>query len=121
MRRTFLSLINHDTYRVLQKSGYTFNFGSFLLKLNIYKNFIHFNNCHCITDTVYSYKKLLNVNYRLREGKRIEISTLLCAGYKKTKILMQLNVSRMTVHGVEYTFEGFRDSKGLPSTRKTSG
>ena len=42
------------------KALYTFNFGQFWLNLNIVNPFAHFNNCHCIKDTVYMYNKLLN-------------------------------------------------------------
>ena len=61
----------------------------------------HFHNCHSITDTIYIYKKLLNVHYRLIKDKRIEIPTLLRAGFKKTKVSKQLNISRMPVNRVE--------------------
>ena len=42
-----------------------------------------------------------NAKYHLIVAKGIEISTLLHAGFKKTEISKQLNVSRMTVHRVE--------------------
>ena len=57
-----------------------------LLKLKIVQYFARHNNCHCIKDTIYMYKKLLNVKFRLMEVKRIEISTLLRADFKKTEI-----------------------------------
>ena len=53
------------------------------LKLNIVKNFAQFNNCHCITETIYIDKKLMNDKYRLIEAKILEISTLLSMGFKK--------------------------------------
>ena len=49
----------------------------------------------------YIYIKLLNVKYRVMEATRIEISSLFHAGFRKTKISKQLNVSRMTVQRVE--------------------
>ena len=42
-------------------------------KVNIIKKFAHFNNCHCIIDIIYIYKKILNVKYRTMEATRIEI------------------------------------------------
>ena len=50
-------------------------------------------------------KKLLNVKYCLIEAYRIDISTLLQASFKKTEISKQLNVSRISVHGVEQRLE----------------
>ena len=38
-------------------------------------NFAHFNNCHCIKDTIWC-KELLSVKYRLIEIKGIKISSL---------------------------------------------
>ena len=75
-------------------------------------------NCNCITYTIY--KKLLNVRYRLMEAKRIEMSSLFRAGFKRTEISKQLNVSRMTLSGGT-TFEDLRVHKGSSSIRKSPG
>ena len=46
------------------------------LKLNIVKNFAHFNKCHCITDTIY-----INKKYYKRHSK---IFTLLRSRFNST-------------------------------------
>ena len=48
------------------------------------------------------------------EAKRIEISTLLRAGFKKTDISKQLNVSRMTVYRVEQRLKVSESLKDRP-------
>ena len=63
------SLIYILKYRVLQESGYTFNFRKFRLKLSIVKSFAQSNNCQCITDTTDIYEKLLNVKCFLLKKK----------------------------------------------------
>ena len=81
------------TYRVLQVSCYAFTFDYFRLKLNIVQTFAHLNKCHCITYTIYIYKRLLGVKYRLMAVTRMKTFTLLHTGFKKTQILWQLNIS----------------------------
>ena len=63
------------------------------------KTFAHIDNCHCITDTIYAYKRLVNAKYRLMET---ETSTLLHSGFKKTDISKQLNTSRLTVYRAKH-------------------
>ena len=78
---------------------------------------MHFNKCHCITDTIYIYrKKLLNVKHHLMEAKSIELSTLLQAGFKKTKISKQLNISRITVHWVKQRLKASEFLKNHPGS-----
>ena len=48
--------------------------------------FAHINNCHCITDSIYIYEKLLKMKHLLMEAKTNEIPTLLRGGFKKTEI-----------------------------------
>ena len=83
------------------KSRYTFNFESIQLQLSIVKTFTHFHRGHCITNTIYIYKKLLSLKNRLMKAKIIKTFTLLPAGFKKTKISKRLNLSKMTIHQVE--------------------
>ena len=74
------------------------------------KNLAHFNNCHCITGTIFICKEFLNVKYCLMEAKGNEISN---ASFKKTEISRQLNVSRTTVHWVE-RLKAFESLKERP-------
>ena len=55
------------------------------------------------------------------EAKRIEISTLLRGGVKKTETSMRLKYSRMTVRLVEQFLKASESGKDSSSIRKTSG
>ena len=92
-----------------------FQFWTISVKIKQSYNCQHFSNCYCITDTVYTYKKLSIVKYRLIKATRVDILTLLRAGFKKTEISMKLNVSKLTVHRVEQRLkssECLRDRPG---------
>lgn len=68
-----------------------------MLQLNKVETIVNFDNCHYITDTIFTYKKLLSVMYRLMEAKSIKIGIqFVRAGFKKTNISQQLNINRMT-------------------------
>ena len=54
------------------------------------------------------------------EAKWIEVSTLVLAGFKKTEILKQLNVSRMTAHRSEQRLKALESIEGSSSIRKVS-
>ena len=47
-------------------------------------------------------------------AKRIETTTLLRAGFKKTEISKQLNANRMTVHSLEQRLKASDPTKDCP-------
>ena len=111
-----LGFKDSNAYRVLQKSCYTFNFGYFRLKLNIVKNVAHINKYCCITDTIYIYKKLLNIKSRPIRLKELKYSLWLQENW-------HFKIPECRKHDCSSegtTFESLRVPKGSFSIRKTS-
>ena len=53
----------------------------------IVKNVSHFNACHCIKDTIYIYKMLLNIMCHLIEAKKLKY--ILCYARVSRKLRFQ--------------------------------